>query len=1010
MARAVALRRLLSDLKEVLEHPQLDAVALPIEANLFCWHANLRCQEGPLAGVVLHCVLEFTDLYPSEGPQIRVFHALPHPNVSARPAALGSRHGATYRVSLWDCNPSLDQWSPAYSVSSVLALLSSFLFDAELLYVERRISLHAAARAAMTLKVSGHPHTGAAPVPPFPTPEEVALAPRLRMMDVRRPEINKELMLATHAAEPGELATLAVNCDGWTPVDLKRGGVKLEVAAKVAAAGSSTNGVAIPLASASVGCYAALAELGEEAGAEQEQAEAAKSEKATVQAVEEVVQREEKVATVDDEQESVTANPSGSTKNPRRKGLLDPAILKASHRSLVADVMALHRRRLEGQRGEASARLAAHADSIQTVADHKAAAVEGSSAGPAFDRLTPDALAQVLMRVEARDVAALGATCRALRAACSDGEVWRAQLRRSFPASSLRCTQLADYRTAYDLEANGVVPELACFYSKATWDTEFTINPKTRQADYISTNSPDLVAVEAVRSGLVVRDAQGNAIQGVIPAYITADHFKRALPYLPAVLRQLCPDEASPSPERWLTVLPTMLNTCAVLLSDQGVAASERALNTYCGLHRLLLALCDHYQLWEKAERRVQRFLSSEAQQSKSETPSLGHLVPLLAVSRRHNWREVTPVILGESVDRQVLWVCKADRSLVARYKQHPGKGGVDEKLMDGMFQASVVSYRLHMFHAAFLRLVARPDGQSVGEVMYRMDSLYGRPGAGMRRRFQAEVKATLECRGLNEALDVMGISRLSPAAWTARLRQSWLNSLARGYHTARTNFDRVQAGGVSRILLCGQRYSAPPNLSHIEVDERWHSKGSEYSFSFLDASCLLYGWQAEGGMSKPGAAAPPLKLLGYVDYSTQRSKFKDQSGVPAVQHSGDIIDGSCGQHTLSINLKALPLRVRALYLTLSAWMTAQLDDIDQPFVSVRDPASGQELCTFQLDDVPEAQRRKHTSVVMLKIFRGAAPGQWEIEAVGQLGQGCAGFYGPMDEWITSSLVPSSRR
>jgi hypothetical protein len=38
---------------------------------------------------------------------------------------------------------------------------------------------------------------------------------------------------------------------------------------------------------------------------------------------------------------------------------------------------------------------------------------------------------------------------------------------------------------------------------------------------------------------------------------------------------------------------------------------------------------------------------------------------------------------------------------------------------------------RLHMFHAAFLRLVARPDGQSVGEVMYRMDSLYGRPGAG---------------------------------------------------------------------------------------------------------------------------------------------------------------------------------------------------------------------------------------------------------------------------------------
>ncbi len=44
------------------------------------------------------------------------------------------------------------------------------------------------------------------------------------------------------------------------------------------------------------------------------------------------------------------------------------------------------------------------------------------------------------------DVAALGATCRTLRAACSDGEVWRALLRRAFPASALVCADLADYQ------------------------------------------------------------------------------------------------------------------------------------------------------------------------------------------------------------------------------------------------------------------------------------------------------------------------------------------------------------------------------------------------------------------------------------------------------------------------------------------------------------------------------------------------------------------------------------
>jgi hypothetical protein len=69
---------------------------------------------------------------------------------------------------------------------------------------------------------------------------------------------------------------------------------------------------------------------------------------------------------------------------------------------------------------------------------------------------------------------------------------------------------------------------------------------------------------------------------------------------------------------------------------------AERALDTYCALHRLLLALCDRHGLWEAAERRVQRFLSSAAQRCKEATPSLGALVPLLAVSRCHDWRQVS--------------------------------------------------------------------------------------------------------------------------------------------------------------------------------------------------------------------------------------------------------------------------------------------------------------------------------------------------------------------------------
>lgn len=56
------------------------------------------------------------------------------------------------------------------------------------------------------------------------------------------------------------------------------------------------------------------------------------------------------------------------------------------------------------------------------------------------------------------------------------------------------------------------------------------------------------------------------------PAHLS--HPRRAQPLLPAVLRQLCPREHSPTPEAWLTVLPAMLNTVVVLLCDHGTAAS----------------------------------------------------------------------------------------------------------------------------------------------------------------------------------------------------------------------------------------------------------------------------------------------------------------------------------------------------------------------------------------------------------------------------------------------------
>ena len=66
----------------------------------------------------------------------------------------------------------------------------------------------------------------------------------------------------------------------------------------------------------------------------------------------------------------------------------------------------------------------------------------------------------------------------------------------------------------------------------------FTVNPRTGIIDYIQVH-PELLSLAAFKQGVkstVVNSAEGD-IQIVIPAYLNEDHFHRALPLMPGVLR-----------------------------------------------------------------------------------------------------------------------------------------------------------------------------------------------------------------------------------------------------------------------------------------------------------------------------------------------------------------------------------------------------------------------------------------------------------------------------------------
>lgn len=49
----------------------------------------------------------------------------------------------------------------------------------------------------------------------------------------------------------------------------------------------------------------------------------------------------------------------------------------------------------------------------------------------------------------------------------------------------------------------------------------------------------------------------------------------------------------------------------------QGIIATQKAINVYCSIYRLLLALANHYQLWDEAAARLEAFILHETNRNK---------------------------------------------------------------------------------------------------------------------------------------------------------------------------------------------------------------------------------------------------------------------------------------------------------------------------------------------------------------------------------------------------------
>ena len=678
---------------------------------------------------------------------------------------------------------------------------------------------------------------------------------------------------------------------------------------------------------------------------------------------------------------------------------------------------------LDGETATATATATASAAAMVSTEGEE---VASENAG-CFGTLGYDALL-ILMETlhQERDVRSLACTCKHLASMGEDGMLWRSMLSKHYPASKLSAASMGEWKYAYELELSANADQLTCYHTKVSigalderrgskpeifgFPIRFTVNPRTREVDYVYSTFETL-SYSAFVYDHVRRTVWGESFTHFLPLYISEEHFEAALPILVRTLKELAeagpgtsaggvnskygvgkgkgkvPQGAAAAPPRERTfqsialdVLPKLCCTMVVLLVDNGVADSDRLLDGYCQVNRLMLALAQRYpSMRESVTRRVRAFIRDESARTKSSEPNLGVLLPLLAIASGVRWCDLAWPLLQETFDRAVLWCCCEHPEL----ESDPESVTLEQRLAWHRQKSKGVL----QFHVGFCSRLAKV---SEGE----LDAFSGNPTPWLRASMRAHIKNVLSTKDSWPAFfELVNVPLPSKAHLDGMLRQAVLNSASKQYHRPGMDFSRVQKSGTSAILRKGESYAASATMRRVRLEEVWRWRGHETLF--LDASCLSYGYHGE--------------RLAAVDFSNRTSVsgmansgdgVHNRRGRAAIEHSGDVIEHarSEGRHTIDIDLHALSDKVGSLFVTLSAWTTT-LTEIVRPEVRFFDPddKAREPLTRYELEGKPTGS---NTAVVMARIWRMKPGARWHVTAVGEIGKGRASHYEPIHHMI----------
>ena len=456
-----------------------------------------------------------------------------------------------------------------------------------------------------------------------------------------------------------------------------------------------------------------------------------------------------------------------------------------------------------------------------------------------FSKLSDLLLHEIALLCSPREIIAFLRTCKLIHGVCmNSGYIWRELIQRHFPScpvvpESIIASNRNMWHYIWTMKMNGVhYEELTCFFTKATMEDEvlgipidYTINPKTRKIDYVY-STMELVSHRAWHSQNLSKTVWGETIKGWLPVYLCEEHFDRGAQLLPSCLRRIVNDPSSqqdrfgrtrqqsaPSPslvEMILEIFPKLMNTMVVLLVDNGIHEVDHTLKGYGMVHRMFLTLVNRVPgLRAEVTRRLQSFLRLESMRTKSACPNLGEFMALLSVCPDVGWMDMVVPLMREGFSRSVLWVCRDVPELArlpAMVQSNSSEAELSE-LMQKVFRATDNSRKIYSFHCCFLKLLANPRGIDGKAVSQRYDKTFGMLPLHVSKRLQTLLEEAVSFDSWQSFFVGVCLKPPSPDTLVGMWADAVQASMSKGYHSASTDFSKIQRHGVSNILLRGTSY-----------------------------------------------------------------------------------------------------------------------------------------------------------------------------------------------------------